>query len=205
MSGLQQVHNMLERLQRKVAMTIAPVIITATDDSGPVHRAQVRVNGTPERIDNVAVSQLYGFASHAMAGTDATAIFVGGDRSNVVIVSTGNQKARKRGLATGEVALYTDEGDYVLLRRGKIVEVVAQEQCTITTRTATIKASDKVRVEAPRLECTGDIIDNCDTRTHTAADDRAIYNTHTHPGIEPGGGNTGTPNQLQPRRVIVTQ
>lgn len=197
MSATQQIHNMIERLQRKVAMTIAPVMITATDDSGPVHRAQVRINGTPERIDNAAVSQLYGFASHAMPGTDATAIFVGGDRSNVVIVSTGNQKARLRDLAVGEVALYTDEGDYVKLRRGRIVEVLAQEQCVITTKTALIKAADKVRVEAPRLECTGDVIDHCDLQQHTAADMREIYNRHRHGGVQSGPSTTDIPTEPQ--------
>lgn len=165
----QSLQNQIERLHRKILMASAPVKITATDDSGPIHRAQVYVNGTPETIDDVAVMQIYGLASHALPGTDATAMFVNGQRSNAVIIATGNQKYRLRGLQAGEVALYTDEGDYVRLNRGKIVEIKAQEHCVITTKVATIKAedgceietktvtvkaSDKMRVEAPRLECT---------------------------------------------------
>jgi phage gp45-like len=181
--------NQIERLHRRVLMQTAPVMITATNDEGPIHRVQVRVNGTPEVIDNAGVMQIYGLASHAMPGTDATAMFVGGQRSNVVIVATGNQKYRMRELATGEVALYTDEGDYVKLARGKIVEIKCQN--------ARIIASEKVRVESPRLECTGEIIDHCDEQGHTARNMREIYNTHTHPGIQPGGGHTGVPDQPQ--------
>ena len=79
--------------------------ITATDDSGPIHRAQVR--GFPmETIDNMPVLQIYGLASHAMPGSDAMAIFASGDRSNGVIIATGNQQYRLRALKSGEVALY---------------------------------------------------------------------------------------------------
>lgn len=193
----QSMEAQLRRVSRQVQMMTAPVMITATDDSGPIHKVQVHVNGTPEVIDDIGVSQLYGFASHAMTGTDATALFAGGDRSRPIIISTGNQRFRLRGLASGEVALYTDEGDSVKLARGKIVEVVAQEQCIIKTKTALVQASEKVRMETPRLEVTGDIIDHCDEQAHTAANMREIYNTHHHPGVQRGGELTDPPDRLQ--------
>jgi phage gp45-like len=123
-----------DRLYRRVQ-------ITATDDTGPVHRAQVRAMA-PESIDNVAVLQLYGLASHAMVGSDAMALFVSGDRSNAVIVATNNQTARMRNLKSGEVALYTDEGDSVLLSRGRIISV---------------KCGTKVHIDCPLVEMTGDL------------------------------------------------
>src|SRR4029077_17381158 len=113
----------IDRLYRRIIMMVAPVKITATDDTGPVHKVQMKVTTTGETIDNVAAVQLYGVASHAMAGTDATAIFVQGDRSSPIIVATGNQQARLRNLQPGEVALYTDEGDFVKLARGRVVEI----------------------------------------------------------------------------------
>lgn len=170
-----------DRLYRRVQMMLAPVKITATDDTGPVHRAQVRAMA-PEQIDNVAVLQLYGVASHAMPGSDAMALFVSGDRSNAVIVATNNQGARMRNLKPGEVALYTDEGDYVKLSRGKIIEVNCQT---------------KVRLVTPRLEVTGDIIDHCDDQPHTVQNMRDIYNEHEHGDVEPGGGTTSPPTVPQ--------
>ncbi len=108
----------IDRLYRRVLMMHAPAVITATDDTGPIHKAQIRINGTPETLDNVGVMQIYGFASHAPAGTDAAAMFIHGHRDNPVIVATGNQQARKRDQKPGEVSLYSDEGDAVSLQRG---------------------------------------------------------------------------------------
>ncbi len=129
--------------------------------------------------------QLYGVASARRApGSDAVALFATGDRSNAVIIATGNQRARLRGLQPGEVALYTDEGDYVKLSRGKIIEINCQT---------------KVRIETPRLEVTGDIIDHCDEQPHTDADMRRIYNTHTHGGVQSGGGAYSGPGPASAR------
>jgi phage baseplate assembly protein V len=153
----QHLQNQIDRLYRRILMIAAPVMITATDDSEAVHRVQIRVNGTPEIIDRAAVMQIYGLASHAPTGTDATAIFVAGQRSNVVIVATGNQRYRLRDQKPGEVALYTDEGDHVHLARGKIIEIKAGEECRITTKKLTIKVEDVIEIEAPRIRIKGDI------------------------------------------------
>jgi phage baseplate assembly protein V len=175
-------------------MAVAAVKITATDDSGSVHRAQVR-GFPPETIDNMAVLQIYGLASHAMPGTDAVALFASGDRSNGVIIATGNQQFRLRHLKPGEVALYTDEGDKLVFERGRLVEIVSGAELRITVPLVTINASTKVRMVTPRLEVTGDIIDHCDTQPHTAANERAIYNSHTHGNVQSGPAHTAIPDQ----------
>jgi len=185
-----------DRLYRRIQMMVAPTTITATNDTGPVHRVQVKV--TPrETIDDVPVLQLYGVTSHAQPGSNGLALFCAGDRSNPVIIATGNQAARMRNIQPGEVALYTDEGDYVKLARGKIVEVQSGSELRVTAPLVTINATNKVRMVTPRLEVTGDIIDHCDTQSHTAANMRQIYNTHTHPNVQSGPANTGVPNQQQ--------
>lgn len=177
----------VDRLWRRIMMMVAPVKILATDDTGPVHKVQMRVTPS-EVIDQVPVLQLYGIASHAQPGSDAQAMFTAGNRASPVIVATGNQQARLRGLQPGEVALYTDEGDYVKLARGRIVEINCGGHVTLS-------CTGKVRVDAPRLECTGDIIDHCDQQAHTNADMRAIYNTHTHGNVQNGPGHTAPPDQ----------
>jgi phage gp45-like len=171
----------IDRLHRRIRMAVGFMKITATDDTGPVHRAQVR-GFPPETIDNMPVAQIYGLASHAMAGTDAVAIFASGDRSNGVIIATGNQKYRLRNLKPGEVALYDNAGNIVKLAAGGNIEITCPT---------------KVRMITPRLEVTGDIIDHCDEQDHTDADMRTIYNSHTHRGVQPGSGNSGIPNQPQ--------
>jgi phage baseplate assembly protein V len=155
MNSTQHLQNQIDRLYRRILMTVAPVKITATDDEGPIHRIQGRVQGTPETIDDMGVMQIYGLASHAPVGTDATAMFVGGDRANTVIIATGNQKYRLRGLKSGEVALYSDEGDFVKFRRGKIIEVKAQEELKIETKKLTIQ-SDEIAIKG-NIELDGNL------------------------------------------------
>jgi phage gp45-like len=179
----------VDRLYTRLRMLIAPVKITATDDSGPVHRAQVR-GFPPETIDAMPVLQLYGVASHAMTGSDAMAIFCTGDRTSGVIVATGNQQYRLRNLNPGEVALYDNGGNVVKLANNGMIEITCPGTVTIT-------CPNVVRMVTPRLEVTGDVIDHCDTQANTAADMRSIYNSHTHGGVQGGSSHTAIPDQPQ--------
>lgn len=128
------------RLYRRVMMAIAPVKITATDDTGPVHRAQVR--GFPnETIDAMPTLQIYGLASHAPAGSDAMAIFASGDRSNGVIIATGNQQFRLRNLKSGEIALHDNTGSVVKLAGGGKIEITCTGSVAVTAPTVSIAGS----------------------------------------------------------------
>jgi phage gp45-like len=160
----------VNRLYRRMMMAVMPVKITATDDAGPIHRAQVR-GFAPETIDAMPVLQIYGLASHAMPGSDAMAIFAEGDRSKGVIIATGNQQYRLRALKSGEVALYDNSGNIIKLAAGGNVEITCPT---------------KVRVVTPRLEVTGDIVAGCDS-THVS-----VLN-HRHKDTQPGGGLSGVP------------
>jgi phage gp45-like len=173
-----------ERLYRRVLNMVAPVKITATDDSGPVHRTQVR-GYPPETIDAMPVLQVFGLATHAPPGSDGMAIFGSGDRSNGVIVATGHQASRPKGQPQGGTTLYDSAGTSIVLDAGGNI---------------TITAKGKVRVVTPRLEVTGDIIDHCDEQSNTDADMRRIYNSHTHSGVQRGSGDTDPP--LQPQRMV---
>jgi phage baseplate assembly protein V len=130
-----------QRLYRRNLMNNGRCVITATDDTGGVHKVQVRA--TPrELIDDVPVVQLYGVASHAQVGSEAHMVCARGDRSSTVVVATNNADARLRNLQPGEVGIYTDEGDTIILRRGHQIEIT-------TTGTVT--------VDAPLMVLTGDL------------------------------------------------
>jgi phage gp45-like len=151
-------------------MAVMPMKISATDDTGPIHRAQVKGFG-PETIDAMPVLQIYGLASHAMPGSDAMAIFAEGDRSKGVIIATGNQQYRLRSLKAGEVALYDNAGNIVKLAAGGNIEITCPT---------------KVRVVTPRLEVTGDVVAACDGVAISLLN-------HRHRDVQPGGGNSGIP------------
>jgi phage gp45-like len=165
-SEISALQSQLDRVKTRLRMQSAPVLINTIDDSGPIQIAQLRVNDTPEVIDNVSLMQLYGFSSVAPVPSDATALFVMGERSNPVIVATNNQAARLQNQQPGEMSLYTDEGDTLGLNRGNIINVNSkntvnvngQNKVNTNTAIATTTASDHVLLDTPVTRATGDIL-----------------------------------------------
>ncbi len=98
-----------------------------------------------------------------------------------VVVASEDGRYRSQ-LQEGEVSLYTDEGDYVHMKRGRMVEIV--------TDTLVVKVGKKVRFETPLVEMSGDEhVQGCieaegDIADHarTVQADRDIYNGHNHAG-----------------------
>jgi phage gp45-like len=153
-STLQGVQNQVDKLYRRLLMSTAPVAIQTTDDSGTILRTQIAVHGTPEVIDRVPLAHFYGFHAVPPAKTDALALFVGGDRSNPIIVGTNNQQARPKNWKAGEVGHYTDEGDSITLNRGNNINVTAKTGFKVDTKTATIKGSQEVVHDTPNSRVT---------------------------------------------------
>jgi phage baseplate assembly protein V len=185
----------IERIFRRAMLAIGRGRVTVVDDSGPVQKLQTKL-GPLEVRDNTPRLIEYGFTSNPPVGTDLVAIFVGGDRSNGVVIATGNQQYRMKGLADGEVAIYDKLGQSVYLtKNGIVINGAGLPMIIENTPTVTVKASMKVRLETPLLEVTGDIIDNVGGNANNVAAMRSIYNSHTHP--DPQGGSTGTPSATQ--------
>lgn len=138
----------------------------------------VQVDGLDgETLQAVELMQQYGLTSHPPVGTMAVLVPIGGRTAHGIIIATEHGAYRLKNLASGEVAIYTDEGDHVHLKRGRVVEIVA---------------GTKLRVVSPLLECTGEIKDRCDSDGRTMSGMRSIYNAHTH--SDPQGGSVGTPS-----------
>lgn len=180
---------MAERLYSRLLMVVGRGRVTTSDDSGNVQVLQVRL-GQDEVRDGTPRLAEYGLTSVPPIGSDAIVIFIGGDRSAGVAVATGNQGARPKGLAVGEVAIHDDQGQMVHITRSGITIKGAGKPVTI-------QDTPKVRIEADRLEVTGDIEDRCDTDGRTMAAMREIYNEHTHGGVQTGSGSTSIPNQQE--------
>jgi phage gp45-like len=168
MTEISAVQSQSDRLYRRMLMGASPVLLTSIDDSGPVQIAQVRINDTPEIIDNMPVAQLYGISTVAPTDpnpSDALAVFITGQRSNGVIVATNNQQYRLQNQQPGETSLYTDEGDTIGLNRGNIINVKSkntvnvngQNQVNTNTATATVNASSQINHNTPLQQNSGDI------------------------------------------------
>lgn len=168
-------------IARRVRLMVSRAVVQLINDGAKMQELQVLLLSDELRA-RVERFQNYGFTSVPLAGAEALVVSVGGSRSHPVAVAVDDRRYRKRDLQPGETAIYTDEGDYVLLKRGRVVEV---------------KAGTKVLIDAPLAECTGDlhVMGNitCDHDISDATGSmqtmRDQYNQHTHgatPAPTPG-------------------
>lgn len=124
--------------------------LTLTDTDGGVQLSQVSGLAT-EDLPGVEYFQHYGFTSTPPAGSMAIIVPVCGKTSHGVIVATENSAFRLKGLKNGEVALYTDEGACIVLRRGKIVDVICDEY-NVHCKKYNVDASDNATFTTPELK-----------------------------------------------------
>lgn len=203
-------------LKQRLSLMVARASLNSTNDGGQMQTAQIGVLEDEVR-DDAERFQNYGFTSHPLAGAEAAVVFPNGDRAHGMILAVDDRRYRLKSLAPGEVAIYTDEGDKVVLKRGRVVE--------ITTETLRVNAATKVELNAPTIEMNGQTLTanmsvsanlnapqsnasgavsaqgnitsqaNVSDTNGTMQEMRDTYNGHTHTGVQPGGGNTGNPNQ----------
>ncbi|ECM1814052.1 phage baseplate assembly protein V [Salmonella enterica subsp. enterica serovar Newport] len=136
------------------------ILIGATDSAAAVQRIQAQGIGN-ENLRGIELFQQYGFTSHPLPGTMGIVLPLGGVSSHSIVIATEHGAYRLKSLQPGEVALYTDEGAKIVLKRGKLIEV----DC-----------------ETFRVNCTGFEVNckqaavNCDTWA-TSATDSASFTT----------------------------
>ncbi len=183
---------MLNRLARRVLLLFGRGRVATANDGGPVQLVQVQINEL-ETIDNLSRLAEFGFTSMLPRDSDVAIAFIGGDRSNGVIVASNHQPSRPTGLLPGETMLYSQDGKYVYMTASGGISVFANGQPVNVTgaTTVTITASEEIVADTPLLKCTGDILDNCNTNTRTVAEMRTVANGHTHKVVNvQGGGST---------------
>ncbi|HAF6280310.1 TPA: phage baseplate assembly protein V [Salmonella enterica] len=136
------------------------ILIGATDSAAAVQRTQAQGIGN-ENLRGIELFQQYGFTSHPLPGTMGIVLPLGGVSSHSIVIATEHGAYRLKSLEPGEVALYTDEGAKIVLKRGKLIEA----DC-----------------ETFRVNCTGFEVNckqaavNCDTWA-TSATDSASFTT----------------------------
>lgn len=139
MAGLQRA---LRPLGQRVTMMIGRAVLQLVDDARAMQTLQVslldgELRGDAERFQN------YGFTSHPLPGAEAVVLSVAGSRDHMLVVAVDDRRYRVQGLAEGEVAIYTDEGDQIVIKRGGTVEVLA---------------ATKVQITTPLVECSGNLV-----------------------------------------------
>ena len=190
----------LTRLSRRMRAVIGRGRISMVDDSGPVQTVQASLSAF-ELFDGIPRVVEFGLASCPPAASEAVFVFIAGDRSNGIVIGTNHQASRMRNLAPGEAALYDVLGRSIYLKAdGGIVVEAANDAVTVNNATTvTINASTEVVLNTPTLTVNGDIkaTGKITDAVRSMADDRSIYDGHTHGGVSAGSGNTDPPNQTE--------
>lgn len=180
----------LEALRQRVGQTFARCVLESLEStSGPL-RGTFRVLAGERRVAEVL--QGYGFQSRPKGGAEGLVYFVGGDRSHAVVVELGDRRVLLE-LADGEVAIADDLGQKVhLTRSGIVVDGGPRE--------VTLRSSVKLTLDAPLVQCTGDLeaagdVSDESGTAQTLAAMRTTFNTHTHsaPGVTSGPSTLPVP------------
>ncbi|MDC9598720.1 phage baseplate assembly protein domain-containing protein [Xenorhabdus anantnagensis] len=177
----------VKNLYRRAMMMLGLGRVTTCNDSGVIQ--QVQYQTVMEVRDNTKRIAEFGFSSGLPAETDVVLAFLGGDRSNAVVIGSNHQQYRHKGLNPGEVVVYNQWGLHILLTESGItVEAQGQPITVNNASQVTVNASTAVLLNTPVLRVSGDIIDNCNSNNATMKQLRDNYNEHTHPvpGVRSG-------------------
>ncbi|MDF9756796.1 phage baseplate assembly protein V [Pseudomonas hunanensis] len=158
---------------------LARGVVALVDAGRKLQGLQMRLTAD-EVKDGMEHFEPYGFTSNPLPGAEALAAFLGGDRSHGVVVCVADRRFRLQALKSGEVAIYTDEGDRLHFKRGRVIE--------IETLTLKIKAETAVEFDTPVIRTTGQIVSKGD---QIAAGVSQV--NHPHTGVTVGTQQSGKP------------
>jgi phage baseplate assembly protein V len=127
---MKELTKWLQPINRKLRQVASRAVIKLVNDDLKLQELQI-AGLSGETLDGVERFQEYGFTSHPKEGAEAVSLSLGGNRSHTVIVAVDDRRYRLKGLESGEVALYDDLGQKIVLKRDRI-EVVAPKVVVIS-------------------------------------------------------------------------
>lgn len=182
---------LLGGLQRGISNMLVRAVVRRLNSSSKNQMLQIQMIAD-ELKDNIEHLEPYGFTSAAHTGAEAFAAFPDGDRSHGVVLVVADRRYRIKGLKDGEVAIYSDEGDSIILKRDNKIEVNTK-QFIVNAEEKTVFNTPLIETNA-KIKALGNIESASDVKDKTGTMEamRDQFNGHTHPHGEP---NTDVPNQ----------
>jgi len=185
---------LLDPIRLRLRLLFSRAVVVAVRDGEGFQILQLK--GLPgEVLDGVERFQNYGFTSVPLVGAEAIVGFVGGSRSHGVGVAVDDRRHRKKGLAPGESAQYSDEGDFVHLKRGKKIEIHSGGEVAVDAPTVRLSGATEVILEGGTIKLDGtgtvEIGGAAVTITGVTTIEGKVFLAHTHSGVQSGGSNTG--------------
>ena len=151
----------------KLLKTIIRRVIISAVREGQIKRFDATGLANEQYLDREFLQQ-YGLTSRPLADSEGLVLGIG----NVFYLIASDDRRYRVSLQDGEVAIYTDEGDKIHLKRGRVIEITSGTKVTIT---------------APAVELAGGTL-------RKLIDERVVeaFNAHTHPTAALGSPSTPT-------------
>ncbi len=117
----QQLDRWLNPWRRRILLMIGKAIILSVKDNDNLQVAKLQLMADEETGPSVERLGEYGFKSVPPPDSEAVAVAVGGDRSNMIIIATDYSDKRPKNWESGESGLWNDQGLLIRLRKdGKL-------------------------------------------------------------------------------------
>lgn len=162
--GMRDIVRLLAPVWRRLRLIVSRGVVRLSDDGRKLQVVQLDLlAGETAAMERF---QQYGFTCRPLDGAEAIALAVGGSRGHLVAIAVDDRRYRMKNLKNGEVALYTDEGDYIHMKRGRIVKVnVGQDLEVVVGNDTNVTAGGSVNVDAAtKIAATApEITGQCDT------------------------------------------
>lgn len=153
---INAISKLMAPLSRRVRNMIARGVIELITEDKALQRAKMTFLAE-ETLDKLEHLSHYGFQSSPKPGAEGVAVFLGGERSSGVVIATEDRRYRFKTLASGEVVVYTDEGDYIHFKRNRNIEVLAGTKIKATAPNVEVIASTKVKLTTPLTEISANV------------------------------------------------
>ncbi len=148
-------------LDRRIKLMVSKAIITIIDDAAKMQRAQVKLlDGEVSELERI---QDYGITSRPPKGSEAVAVFVGGNRDHGVVLRVDNREYRLKLPKEGDVALYDMEGNKVVLSPSeKRIEISSTNEVVVKAKKAVVESDEIFLGEEVLSELGGGVLTkNC--------------------------------------------
>ncbi len=171
-------------MARRLGNLVARGKVLAADSAAKLQTLQIGLLAG-ETKDRVEHFEPFGHTAKPMPGAEHITLFLDGDRSHGVTVVVADRRYRLQGLQDGEAAMYDAFGNKVHLKADGTLEVLAATKVQITSPLVTLSGN---------LQVAGNVTYSGTLTGPTATIGGKSMTTHTHSGVQTGGGNTGAPN-----------
>lgn len=168
---IDDIRKLIEPVSRRISLLVSRGVIRLTKDSTAGNQRLQADLLAGETRDDLERVQEYGFTSRPLSGAEAVVIFPGGSREFGLVIAVDDRRYRIKTLEEGEVALYTDEGDKVHLKRGGLIE---------------IQAASKVVVSSPLVELGAGTLE----KAINGEAFQTFFNSHVHTSTPSGSPTT---------------